>query len=137
MGFELKYYLCPKCDEFKLARNLDNGSFVCDNVEESCGHYIPGSENYQPYDEDDYEEPKQKTVGHPQTITIGNQSFQVKAAGCNCPTCNPQQHSSGNLFLDIQKCADQLLTSYFAGSNGWQCGKQIKEALAKWGFLRP
>jgi len=48
MGFELKYYQCPKCAQQKLAKNLDNGSFVCDNTEGGCTHFIKGSENYEP-----------------------------------------------------------------------------------------
>lgn len=48
MAFELKYYQCPKCKAEKLAKNLDNGSFVCDNTEGGCTHYISGKEGHTP-----------------------------------------------------------------------------------------
>jgi hypothetical protein len=40
MGFELKYYVCPKCNAEKLAKNLDNGTYVCDNSEGGCTNFI-------------------------------------------------------------------------------------------------
>lgn len=68
MGFELKYYVCPKCNATKLAKNLDTGNFVCDNTEGGCTHFISGKEGHRP------EEPQRHAA-----VSQGNDSALASA----------------------------------------------------------